>query len=106
MNEAKQKALEAAGLRVGTVQEFLGLSEEENQLVELRAVLARRTRELRLAKGITQADLASKLKSSQSRVAKVESAKGGTSLDLMFRGFFAVGGTISNLVAPVGRPRP
>lgn len=32
MDKAKQKALEEAGFRIGTVQEFLGLTDEENRI--------------------------------------------------------------------------
>jgi DNA-binding XRE family transcriptional regulator len=99
MDKAKQKALEAAGIRFTTVQEFLGLTDEENQIVELRAAIARRTRELREKNRLTQQELASRLKSSQSRVAKIEAASPGVSLDLMFRGFFAAGGKIDDLAS-------
>ena len=47
MDKGKKKALEASGWRVGTVQEFLGLSDEENAIVELRVALALRVRKLR-----------------------------------------------------------
>jgi ribosome-binding protein aMBF1 (putative translation factor) len=105
MDNEKRKALEAAGFRVSTVREFLGLSEEEDQIVELRVALARRVRELREGKHLTQQQLASKLGSSQSRVAKIESADSGVSFDLMFRGFFALGGKVADL-AKATTPRP
>jgi DNA-binding transcriptional regulator YiaG len=97
MDKATQKAIEAAGCRVATVKDFLGLSEEENQIVELRVALALHIRALRSKSQLTQRQLAARLKSSQSRVAKIESPDAGVSLDLMFRGFFAVGGRIADL---------
>ena len=39
MDATKRKRLEAAGWRVGTVQEFLGLSAVEAELVEMRVAL-------------------------------------------------------------------
>lgn len=105
MEKDKRAALEEAGFRVGTVREFLGLTEEEHQLVELRLALGRRVRALREESHLTQQQLARRLKSSQSRVAKIEAADAGVSLDLMFRGFFAVGGTLADLAGPRGRGR-
>jgi hypothetical protein len=39
MNEAKQERLEAKGWKVGTVSEFLDLTPEETDLVEIKLVL-------------------------------------------------------------------
>jgi hypothetical protein len=47
MKAGKQKRLEGAGWRVGTVDEFLGLSKQESALVEVKLRLARRRRALR-----------------------------------------------------------
>src|SRR5687767_6222590 len=97
MKNDKRKALEAAGFRVGDAEDFLDLSEEERRLVELRLSLSRAVRKLRGKRGLTQQQLAARLKSSQSRVAKIESAAADVSLDLLFRGFFAVGGKFPDL---------
>jgi hypothetical protein len=40
------------------------------------------------------------LKSSQSRVAKIEAGTAGVSLDLLFRALFAVGGGLADLTPP------
>jgi DNA-binding XRE family transcriptional regulator len=61
MDKATKKAIEDAGFRVTTVRDFLGLTEEENRIVELRVALARRVRELREKKHLTQGQLASNL---------------------------------------------
>jgi transcriptional regulator with XRE-family HTH domain len=98
MDKEKRKAIEEAGFRVTTVKEFLGLTEEENQLIELKVTLARRIRELRAKADLTQHQLASLLKSSQSRVAKIESADPSVSLELMARAFFVLGGKAANMV--------
>jgi hypothetical protein len=101
MDNKKQKALEAAGWRIGDAGDFLGLTDEERQLVELRVTIARSVRRLRENQNLTQQQLAAKIRSSQSRVAKIETAAADVSLDLMFRGFFAAGGQLADLMAPV-----
>jgi len=92
MNASKQKALEAAGWAVGDAEDFLGLTDAEREMVELRVALARKVRQLRERHRLTQKQLATRIKSSQSRVAKIEAAEADVSLDLMFRGYFALGG--------------
>jgi DNA-binding XRE family transcriptional regulator len=72
MKAGKQKRLEGAGWRVGTVDEFLGLDKQESALVEVKLRLARRLRALRAQRGLSQAAVAKLLRSSQSRVAKME----------------------------------
>jgi len=97
MHAEKRKALEAAGWRFGDAADFLGLSEEERRLLDLRLAVSRKVRELREKNGVTQQGLASKLKSSQSRVAKIEAAAADVSLDLSIRALFAVGGKLTDL---------
>src|SRR5262245_6437574 len=97
MKEAKRKKLEAAGFRIGDAEDFLDLSPEERELVDLRLRVSRMVRALRVRKNITQKELAARIKSNQSRVAKLESGAGDVSLDLMFRGFFAIGGKLSDV---------
>ena len=97
MDKAKRKALEAAGYRIGNAEDFLGLSVEERRLVDLRLSVSRTVRRLRLKRRLTQQQLADKLKSSQSRVAKMEVGADSVSLDLLFRGLFAVGGKLSDV---------
>jgi ribosome-binding protein aMBF1 (putative translation factor) len=81
----------ARGWNVGDTTEFLGLSEQEAALVELRFALSRSVRERRLKLGLSQVELASRLGSSQSRVAKLEAADATVSLDLLIRGLLALG---------------
>ncbi len=100
MDRAKRKKLEAAGFRVGDAADFLGLSDEERQLVELRVAVGRAVRRRRAERNLTQHDLAARIRSSQSRVAKLEAGARGVSLDLMFRGLFAVGGSVADLAPP------
>ena len=99
MNKAKRMALERAGFRVGDAEDFLQLTEEERRLVDLRVQLIKAIRRLRERRRLTQQQLAALLRSSQSRVAKIEAGAADVSLDLLFRGLFAVGGRLSDLSA-------
>ncbi len=98
MNKRKKSALEAAGFSVEDTADFLGLTEEEQLLVELRAGLAKAIRQRRSSSGISQQQAASKIKTTQPRFAKIEAAAPDVSLDQMFRGLFAVGGTVRDLI--------
>jgi DNA-binding XRE family transcriptional regulator len=97
MDRTKRETLEAAGFRVGDAEDFLGLTEEERQIVALRVAVARAVRRLRKKMHLSQQELAKRIESSQSRVAKIEAAAEGVSLDLSFRGLFAVGGKLADL---------
>lgn len=93
MKESKRKKLESAGWRVGSVDEFLGLSPVEAVLVDLRLALSQALRERRAKLGMSQRTLAERIKSSQSRIAKMEAADPEVSFELLLRGLFATGAT-------------
>lgn len=98
MNEAKRRATEALGYRFGDAADFLGLTDEERRLVELRLAVGIATRNLRQAAEMTQATLAERVGSSPSRVNKVEHGLPGVSIDLAFKALFAAVGSIADLV--------
>lgn len=91
MNSAKKKRLEAAGWKSGSPAEFLNLTPEEAAYIELKLGLSKALLGVRKSKKITQNDLAKRIKSSQSRVAKMEAADTSVTVDLMFRSLFALG---------------
>lgn len=93
MNPQKRKKLERAGFTVGTVREFLQLSEEEAALVEIKVRLVEMFKNARASSGITQQQLAKLISSSQSRVAKLEALQPDVSLDLICKALFALGVT-------------
>ena len=78
---------------MGDAKAFLGLSDEEAVFIELKLALADSVRRGRLKLQMTQTQLASRLESSQSRVAKVEAGDPTVSLDLLVRALLAVGMT-------------
>jgi DNA-binding XRE family transcriptional regulator len=105
MKTAKKRKLEAAGWRVGDAREFLGLSSGEAQFVEIKLALARRLRELREEQHWTQAELAKKVGSSQSRVAKMEAGDPTVSVDLLVKSLLAAGANRVDLGRVVGSRR-
>jgi DNA-binding XRE family transcriptional regulator len=102
MDAAKRKRLEAAGWSVGSATDFLELSPEEAAFVELKLRLSENLRRRRQSKKLSQAELAKKIKSSQSRVAKMEAGDPGVSLDLLIRALLAIGATRNDLAKVLG----
>jgi ribosome-binding protein aMBF1 (putative translation factor) len=105
MRKRKQIRLEAKGWKVGTVREFLGRSNEEAAYIELKIKFAEGLRQRRQQKGLSQLDLAAKLESSQSRVAKMEAGDPSVSLDLLIRSLIALGTTERELSQIITTPR-
>jgi ribosome-binding protein aMBF1 (putative translation factor) len=97
MDTKKRKRIEAAGWKTGSAADFLELTPEEAALVEMRLAVSGALRVRRQRQGVTQSALAKKLRSSQSRVAKMEAADPSISLDLLLRAFFATGATKRDL---------
>ena len=94
MRAEKRKRLEAKGWKVGGVKEFLDLSDQEAAYIELRLKLARGLKARRHARGLSQTQLAKAMRSSQSRVAKMEAGDPTVLLNLQVRSRLGLG--ISN----------
>lgn len=97
MRESKKKRLEKKGWRIGSVEEFLGVSDDESRYIELKLKLSEAFKEERRRKGLTQVEAARVLRSSQSRVAKIEAGDPSVSVDLLIRSLFALGTTSREL---------
>ena len=91
MDKRKKKLLESKGYKVGTVDLFLGLSTEESEYIELKLALSEALVKRRKSSKLTQSQLAKMLKSSQSRVAKMEKGDPSVSLDLLVKSLLAMG---------------
>ena len=78
---------------MGSAADFLELTPEEAAFVETKLALSESLRTRRTAQHLSQTALAKRLKSSQSRVAKMEAADPTVSIDLLLRGLFALGAT-------------
>lgn len=91
MREEKKRRLEAKGWKVGSAREFLGLSDEESAYIDLKMRLAEGLRKRRRRHRLSQQRLARMVKSSQSRVAKMEAGDPSVSLDLLIRSLLVLG---------------
>ena len=91
MDKRKKKVLKSKGYKVGSVEEFLGLSSEESEYIELKLALSDALTKRRKKSNLTQAQLAKMLKSSQSRVAKMEKGDPSVSVDLLVKSLLAMG---------------
>ncbi|MFA6002777.1 MAG: helix-turn-helix transcriptional regulator [Elusimicrobiota bacterium] len=106
MNPNKRRKLESKGWHIGTAKDFLELSEEEAKYIEFKLALAKKLRDLRIQRHMGQVQVAGIIKSSQSRVAKMEAADSSVSVDLIIRSFFSLGGSTSDLGRVLlGRPQ-
>ena len=101
MKATKRARLEAHGWRVGSAAEFLKLTPEEAAFVETKLALSRCVRSRRTAQNISQSVLAKRLKSSQSRIAKLEAADATVSIDLLLRALFALGATPKDVATAI-----
>ena len=97
MNNARLKKLQAAGWKVGSAKEFLKLTDEEALMVEVKLSLTNALRQARVKRHLSQVDLAQRMGSSQSRVAKIEAGDPTVSLDLIVRALLAAGATRQEL---------
>jgi ribosome-binding protein aMBF1 (putative translation factor) len=102
VRDEKRRRLEAKSWKFGTAQEFLRLNAEEAAYIDLKARLATSLRERRRRRSLTQAALAKRLQSSQSRIAKMEAGDASVSLDLLIRSLLILGASrreLSRIIA-------
>lgn len=97
MDVKKRKRLEAKGWKVGSTEDFLGLTPAESVYIELRLELSKALKERREKSHLTQVEAAKILKSSQSRVAKMEQGNPSVSVDLLIRSLLTLGATRKDL---------
>jgi ribosome-binding protein aMBF1 (putative translation factor) len=91
MTVGKRTKLESKGWKFGTAEEFLALTPEEAAYIELKLALSDALKSRRVSKKLTQAELAKMMKSSQSRVAKMEAGDPTVSIDLLIRSLLVLG---------------
>ena len=105
MNKDKRKKLEAKGWKVGSTEEFLNLTPEESAYINLKLKLAQGLSRQRKRQQLTQIQLASRIKSSQSRVAKMEAGDPSVSLDLLVKSLLAIGSSPAQLARIIGEKK-
>jgi DNA-binding XRE family transcriptional regulator len=91
MKESKRRRLEAQGWKFGSAKDFLGLTDEEAEYIEVHLALAALLAKRRKSLGYTQTEVADLIGSSQSRVAKMEAGDPSVSVDLLIRTLLALG---------------
>lgn len=91
MHANKRKKLETSGWKIGDADDFLGLTLEESAYIEMKLALSSSLKERRLKSNLSQVELARMVKSSQSRVAKMESGDPSVSIDLLMKSLLALG---------------
>ena len=105
MKTAKRKKLEAKGWKVGSAADFLGLSDEEAAYIEMKLKLCNGLKKLRIKRHMTQEGLAKLIKSSQSRVAKMETGDPSVSIDLVVKSLLALGATEKEIARTISSSR-
>lgn len=103
MKTSKRKKLRAAGWKISSTREFLGLSDEEAAFVELKLTLSASLKECRKSQGLSQSELAKRLRSSQSRVAKMEASDPAVSVDLLIRALLAAGAKRKDIARAIAK---
>ncbi len=102
MKTSKRKKLEAAGWKVGSAAEFLKLTEAEEMLVNMKLALAASVKARRQELRLTQQELAQRIGSSQSRVAKMEVADPSVSMELLVRSLASLGASPTQIGKIIG----
>lgn len=103
MRGGDRARLKAAGWSVGDASDFLELTEHEIAYIELKLALADFLREIRTGRGWTQTQVARHIGSSQSRVAKMESADISVSVDLLVKSLLALGASKGDVGRVISR---
>ena len=99
MTEAKKKILEANGMKIVDSSDWLGLAKEEARLVEMRIALAEELERVRKAKGLTQAELARRVGTKQSAVARMTGKPESTTIDSLIKSLMTLGEPVSKIAA-------
>lgn len=103
MDPIEKALFEAAGIPVFTKSEFLGLTPEQEAIVETKVRLSYALRRARKAAGLTQAALAQKMKAPQQTVARLETAHKSATLDLLMRALLVAGASLEDIAGEIAR---
>ena len=101
MEPTKRQKLEAAGWKVSTVAEFLDLSLEEMEMIEIRLSLSKSLNQFRKQQELSQQELADNINFSLSQVAKMEAASPSVSIDLLIKSLLSLGATREDIAKAI-----
>lgn len=99
MTREKRAKLEAMGFKLTDTKDWIGLTVEECRIVEMRVALAQELEKIRKEKGITQGELARRMGTRQSGVARMVNNPDTSTLDILMKGLIALGTPISRIAA-------
>ena len=99
MTKEKIKKLESMGFKVTTTRDWLQLSVEDEKVVEMRVALAAELEKMRKEAGLTQAQLAKKLGTRQSGVARMINNPDTVTIDNLIKAMVSMGASDSRIAA-------
>lgn len=101
MKISKKKELQKKGWKLGSTKDFLQLTEVESLMIHIKLSLAQLLKEKRKQKKYSQENFAKHIKSSQSRVAKMEKGDPSVSVDLLLSSLISLGTTRKELAKAI-----
>ena len=104
MDAKKKRRLEAGGWRVGSVQDFLGLSDAELEIIDMHIRLIDEIKRRLGARSVSQAALAKELGTSPARLSNMLAGK-EVSADALVRALLVLGATTKDVGRVVGGGR-
>ena len=99
MDTKKRKQLEAAGYQITDSAEWLGLTPQEQAIVNMRVNFALEIERVRKASNITQRELADKIGTRQSGVARMLNNPTTATIDSLIKTLLALGASPKRIAA-------
>ena len=99
MDTKKRKQLEAAGYQITDSAEWLGLTPQEQAIVHMRVNFALEIERVRKASNITQQELADKIGTRQSGVARMLNNPTTATIDSLIKTLLALGASPKRIAA-------
>ena len=99
MDTKKRKKLEAAGYQITDSAEWLGLTPQEQAIVNMRVNFALEIERVRKASNITQQELADKIGTRQSGVARMLNNPTTATIDSLIKTLLALGASPKRIAA-------
>ncbi len=99
MTKEKRAKLEAAGFKLTDTKDWIGLTIEESKIVEMRVALAKELEKMRKEKGLTQAELARRVGTKQSGIARMINSPDTSTIDNLVKAMISMGAPVSRIAA-------
>ena len=99
MDTKKRKQLEAAGYQITDSSKWLGLTPQEQAIVNMRVNFALEIERVRKASNITQQELAEKIGTRQSGVARMLNNPASATIDSLIKTLLALGTSPTRIAA-------